>query len=158
MATTSEAASRRSRFSPKLLVALAAGASLCLGGALVYIIRPGLVQAASSAPAQQHKPIFVAMEPLTVNLQSDSKGRFLHIGVSLKVRDEQAQAQVAESLPELRSRLLLLLSDRQPDTLATPADKARLAEQIRDELNRPLAAGSAAHGITGVSFSAFVVQ
>ena len=27
------------------------------------------------------KPIFVTMEPLTVNLQSEGRGKFLHVGI-----------------------------------------------------------------------------
>jgi flagellar FliL protein len=65
------------------------------------------------------KPIFVALEPLTVNLQSEGRPRFLHVGMALKVRDEQAKAQIVEFMPELRSRLLMLLSNRPPESLVT---------------------------------------
>lgn len=160
MPTPPEAATQPKRFNPKLLIALAAGASLCTGAALVYFLTGNVLPASASASAsrQAERPIFVTLEPLTVNLQTDSKERFLHVGVSLKVRDDQAQTRIVESMPELRSRLLLLLSDRQPGQLSSPADKSRLAEQIRDELNRPLAAGQPAYGIVSVSFNAFVVQ
>ncbi len=158
MATPPEAATQPKRINPKLLIALAAGVSLCTGAALVYFLTGNVLPASASASRQVEQPIFVTLEPLTVNLQTDSKERFLHVGVSLKVRDDQAQTRIVESMPELRSRLLLLLSDRQPGQLSSPADKSRLAEQIRDELNRPLAAGQPAYGIVSVSFNAFVVQ
>ena len=93
-----------------------------------------------------------------MNLQSDGRPRFLHLGVTIKVKDEQAQARIAESLPDLRSRLLVLLSNRDPATLASAADKAKLAEEIRAELNRPTANGLPPSGITGVAFNAFVIQ
>jgi len=158
MATPPEAARQPKRFNPKLLIAFAAAAGLCLLAALIYFLSGNMPAASASAPPRAERPIFVTLEPLTVNLQTDSKERFLHVGVSLKVRDDEAQARIVESMPELRSRLLLLLSDRQPGQLSSPADKSRLAEQIRDELNRPLAAGQPAYGIVSVSFNAFVVQ
>lgn len=157
MSVTAEAAPQPKSRKRKLLIALAAGTALVLAGGLFYVVGGGGVQAAPSAP-KAVKPIFITLEPLTVNLHSESRGRFLHVGVSLRMPDEKSQARVNEALPELRSRLLLLLSDRDPALLATPADKIRLAEQIRDELNRPIVPGLPPHGITAVSFNAFVVQ
>jgi len=158
MSATTEAAPQPKSRKRKLLIALAAGTVLALGGGLFYVAGGGRVQAAPSAP-KAVKPIFITLDPLTVNLHSESRGgRFLHVGVSLRMPDEKSQARVNEALPELRSRLLLLLSDRDPTLLATPADKIRLAEQIRDELNRPIVPGLPPHGITAVSFNAFVVQ
>ena len=68
------------------------------------------------------------LDPLTVNLQSEGRGRFLQIGMALRVRDEQTKAQLVEFMPEVRSRLLLLLSNRAPDSIVSPEDKAKLAE------------------------------
>lgn len=154
------ATAAKRRISRKLLIAVAAAFILVplLGGAVFYVVRAAASQAPAARVADPVKPIFVPLEPLTVNLQSDGKKRFLHLGIALRVRDDNAQARVAEDLPELRSRLLLLLSNRDPDGLATPQDKVRLAEEIRAELDRPMAAGGSAHGLTGVVFNAFVVQ
>jgi len=154
--STAESAPQPKSSKRKLLFALGAGAMLALAGGIFYVAGGQGVQA---APAPRPvKPIFVTLEPLTVNLHTDGRGRFLHVGVSLRMPDEKSQARINEALPELRSRLLLLLSDRDPAALATPADKIRLAEQIRDELNRPITPGLPPHGITAVSFNAFVVQ
>lgn len=134
-----------------LLAALAAG-----GGATFYALRGNAVQA---APAPKPvKPIFVTLEPLTVNVQAEARQRFLHVGVTLKVNDEEAQARINEAMPELRSRLLLLLSNRDPAGLASVPDKLALAEAIRNELNRPVAKGLPPQGIEGVGFTAFVLQ
>ncbi len=157
MATPPESASAAPpRVTRKFVISVAAAALLVIGGAAFYLLRGNQVQAATAV--QPVKPIFVALEPLTVNLQSDGRPKFLHLGVVLKVSDETAQSRISESMPELRSRLLLLLSDRAPASFATPADKVALAEQIKAELNRPLAPGLPPYGITGVVFNAFVVQ
>ncbi len=146
------------RFSPTLALAIAGLVSvLTLGSALFVVLRGGQVHATPSAP-EPVKPIFIALEPLTVNLQSEGKPKFLHLGVTLKVNDEKDQGRVAEALPELRSRLFLLLSNRDAATLSTAQDKVRLADEIKLELNRAGAAGQPAYGVTGVAFNAFVVQ
>jgi flagellar FliL protein len=145
----------------RLVIALVAALSICTLGLLAYVLRGGigpLAGSAGPAAAAPEKPIFVTLEPVTVNLQGEGRSRFLHIGLALRVRDEQTQARIAEAMPELRSRLLLLLSNRVPESLLSPQDKAKLADEIRDELNRPLAAGSPPQGIAAVAFNAFVVQ
>jgi flagellar FliL protein len=160
MATSSSlptaAASPRSS---KLLIGLLALASLAaLAGGGFALSRSSLLAQEAAAPKPMPKPIFVTLEPLTVNVQSEGRSRFLHIGMALKVNDEQAKAQLVEFMPELRSRLLLLLSNRQPETLLSTQDKARLAEEIRTELNRPLSPEAQPQAIAGVSFNTFVVQ
>ncbi|MDM0052403.1 flagellar basal body-associated FliL family protein [Variovorax sp. J22R115] len=147
--------------SSKLLIGLMVGISLIASVAVGYffVIGPKATAATEIAkPAAPEKPIFVTLEPLTVNLQSEGRGKFLHIGMSLKVRDEPAKAQIVEFMPELRSRALLLLSNRLPESLMSTEDKSKLAEEIRTELNRPLADNLPPQGIASVSFNTFVVQ
>ena len=146
--------------SPKLLIIVLSVVTLCAlaGGGYFYLASTKKAEAAEPAPKVAEKPIFVALEPFTVNLQSEGRARFLHVGIALKVKDEKAKAQVVEFMPELRSRVLLLLSNRQPESLVTTEDKSKLAEEIRTAINAPLSADLPPQGITGVSFSTFVVQ
>lgn len=149
----------------KLLIGVAIACSLGALAAGGFALSRSKYFAPKSEQAQSEqaqpkavKPIFVTLEPLTVNMQSEGRGRFLHIGMALKVHNEEAKAQIVEFMPELRSRLLLLLSNREPATLLSTEDKARLAEEIRVELNRPLAADAKPQDIASVSFNTFVVQ
>ncbi|MDM0104355.1 flagellar basal body-associated protein FliL [Variovorax sp. J22R24] len=148
--------------SSKLLIGLLVGVSLIAAAAVgyVFVIGPKAAHTTTEAakPVVPEKPIFVTLEPLTVNLQGEGRGKFLHIGMSLKVRDEPAKAQIVEFMPELRSRVLLLLSNRLPESLVSTEDKSKLAEEIRTELNRPLADNLPSQGIASVSFNTFVVQ
>ncbi len=138
--------------------AVAGLAVLLLAGGLAYVFVLGGPSVHAAARPPPVKPVFIPVEPLTVNLLADGRPRFLHLGISLRTEDEAARERVAEAMPELRSRLLLMLSNRDPASLATPADKMRLAEEIRRELDRPIGAGLPPQGIRGIGFSAFVVQ
>jgi flagellar FliL protein len=140
-----------------LSVALVAVVAAAGGGYYLMNQREAAAPAAPAA-AVPEKPIFVTLEPLTVNVRSDGRPRFLHVGMALKVRDEQTKARITEFMPEVRSRLLLLLSNRPPESLVTTEDKARLAEEIRFELSRPLGAGIPPQEIASVSFNTFMVQ
>lgn len=103
-------------------------------------------------------PIFVALEPFTVNLQPGGRARFLHVGLTLKVADAQSQALVVQYLPEVRSRVLTVLSNRQADALVAAADKAQLAVDLMAALNLPFAPSMAPQKIASVMFTAFMLQ
>lgn len=103
-------------------------------------------------------PVFVALEPFTVNLQPNGKSRFLHVAVTLKVSDVKSQSQVTQYLPEVRSRVLTVLSNRQPDSLLTPDDKSRLASEIMTALNQPFAPNLPSQKIASVMFTTFMLQ
>src|SRR5690349_1411209 len=141
MATSPNAPTAAAPRSSKLLIGLLIGVSLLAAGAVAYVFLGPKAAAAHQAEAAKpppEKPIFVALEPFTVNLQGEGRAKFLHVGMALKVRGEPSKAQITEFMPELRSRTLMLLSNRTADSLVSPDDKAKLAEEIRTELNRPL--------------------
>jgi flagellar FliL protein len=145
--------------SPKLLIIVLSVVTLCaLGGAGYFYLAANKKAEAEPAATVAEKPIFVALEPFTVNLQSEGRARFLHVGIALKMKNEKAKAQAAEFMPELRSRVLMLLSNRQPESLVTTEDKSKLAEEIRIAINAPLSADLPPQGVTSVSFNTFVVQ
>jgi flagellar FliL protein len=157
--TTAPASAAPSSRSPKLLIAVLSVVTLCaLGGGGYFYLAASKHGESAPAPKVAEKPIFIALEPLTVNLQSEGRGRFLHIGIALKVQDEKSKAQITEFMPELRSRVLMLLSNRQPESLVTTEDKSKLAEEIRTAINAPVSKDLPEQGVAGVSFNTFVVQ
>ncbi|MFX7140289.1 flagellar basal body-associated FliL family protein, partial [Acinetobacter baumannii] len=81
--------------------------------------------------------------------------RFLHTGLSVKVADTQTQARIAEYLPEARSRILLLLSAKQPPELSTVEGKQKLAQEIKQALARPFAPALPSQQIVDVLFTSF---
>ncbi|SFM65646.1 flagellar FliL protein [Variovorax sp. OV329] len=142
-----------------MLIGAVLAISLCALAVAAYAMtRTQGSESSEPKAAVAEKPIFLNLEPITVNLQTEGRPRFLHVGISLKVRDEKSKSQISEFMPELRSRTLMLLSNRQSDSLQTTDDKSRLAGEIQAELNRPLNDSLPPQGVTGVSFTAFVVQ
>ncbi|MEJ8811101.1 flagellar basal body-associated FliL family protein [Variovorax ureilyticus] len=162
MATSSPAATAAPAAAPrssKLMIGLLIGVAVLaagVAGTMYFQHKPGAAPAEAAKPVPE-KPIFVTLEPMTVNLQAEGR-KYLHVGMTLKVKDEAAKAQIVEFMPELRSRALLLLSNRAPDTLMSTEDKSRIAGEVRDELNRPLNDTLPPQGIASVSFNTFVVQ
>ena len=112
----------------------------------------------ATAPVVVVEPIFIALEPFTVNLQPNGRVRFLHVGMSLKVLDTKSQSQVTRYLPEVRSRILAVLSNRQSDSLLTANDKTLLAGEITTALNQPFGSNLAGTLVSSVLFTTFVLQ
>ncbi|ABE59313.1 flagellar basal body-associated protein FliL [Chromohalobacter israelensis] len=129
----------------------------------VYLFMDSRQQASANEettePKEAPAPIFVKIEPFTINLQSDEySDRLLYVGLSLKVGDETTRAFLEEYMPEVRSRLLMLLSGQQADTLIKPEGKQRLANQILAMFDEPLTEPQPSLDVTGVLFSEFIVQ
>ncbi len=82
-------------------------------------------------------PVFFTMEPFVVNLAGDMQ-RYLQVGVDLKLSKEEYSERIKEHMPEIRNGVVLLLSSKQADELATVEGKNRLRVEIRQAVNEPL--------------------
>lgn len=110
------------------------------------------------AVVKVEEPIFIALDPFTVNLQPNGRGRFLHVAVTLKMTDAKSQVQVTQYLPEVRSRALTLLSNRDAEHLVTSEDKAKLSSELMAVLNQPFGPNLPQQKIASVMFTTFMVQ
>lgn len=118
-------------------------------------------RAAATPAARLEKPVdpvFVGLEPFTVNLQPNGRSRYLHVAISLKVADEKVQGLLVMHLPEVRSRVLAVLANRDADALLLPAEKERLATEVRAALEQPFGKHPAPEGISQVMFTTFMLQ
>lgn len=113
-------------------------------------------QAKASAP----QPVrVVSLDPFTVNLQGELCGqRLLYVGLSLEVADATTEDYLLEHLPQLRSRLLMLLSGQDSETAATVEGKRALARQVLASFEEPLTASQPDLAVQNVLFTEFIVQ
>ena len=143
-----------------LIALLAAGAAGA--GTWFFMSRhepaPAPAQTASAAPALAI-PVFFPLEPMTVNLQSDDgQQHYLRIGLTLKLNDPKVQQQLTDHMPEIRSRVLLALSNKHPDDLAPLDGKRALATELKTLIEQPTDKGVAPVNVEDVLFTEFVVQ
>ena len=146
-----------------LIALLAAGAAAA--GTWFFMSRheagpaPAQAAAASAAPSLSAVPVFFPLEPMTVNLQSDDgQQHYLRIGLTLKLNDPKVQQQLTDHMPEVRSRVLLALSNKHPDDLAPLEGKRALATELKTLIEQPNDKGAAPISIDDVLFTEFVVQ
>jgi flagellar FliL protein len=169
-----------------ILIVVAAFVVIAIGAAAALFLLGGGSEDHKEAKAKPAKaPLFVNLEPFTVNLQPENGEQYLQVGTTLKIADKDVEEKIKVYMPEMRHRILLLLSGKKPSQLANPEGREALAEEIRSESNRILApsagkvvktaaatkpigksvkAAGEAHAaseegpVTGVLFTSFIIQ
>ncbi|MFZ1874750.1 MAG: flagellar basal body-associated protein FliL [Chania sp.] len=117
----------------------------------------------SAAAAQKLPPlapVFMPLDTFTVNLVTpdNNPDRVLYIGLTLRLPDEATRRQLNDFLPEVRSRLLMLLSRQEAGQLASEQGKHQLVVQIKEALGTPLVKGQPKQVISDVLFTAFILR
>jgi flagellar FliL protein len=153
----------------KMLLMIGLPLLLIGGGAAWYFLRnheppeekpqAGKAVAAKAAKGTPSKPpTFVPLEPFTVNLQMEESAQYLQVGLSLKTTDTAYTEAIKQNMPDIRNRILLLLSSKKPSQINTLEGKQALSNEIMQETTQALGSSVPASGITAVLFTSFVIQ
>ena len=119
---------------------------------------PTTFVAPSATPIAVPAPIFVPIEAFTVTLQNAETERIMHVGLTLRVSDEQTRTRLEKYMPEVRSRILMVLSAQSPTGVQTQQGKNDMVAAIKQAVNRPFSPLPDGQYVTDVLFTAFVVQ
>ena len=140
----------------KLIIIIAAVAVVLAGGggAAVFMMKKKAAAAAEAeaeeggdghAPAKaaaKHDPkavpVFVPLEPFTVNLADRDAERYAQVGITLEIEDLKTGEQMKAYMPAIRNNILMALADRTAAELMTREGKAKLTEKIKVETSRAL--------------------
>jgi flagellar FliL protein len=155
-APAAEAAAPPAKGKKKLIIMIAA-AVLVLGGgggAAMVLMKKKVdpdaevadehapAKSAEHAPAAKHDPkavpVFVPLDPFTVNLADRNAERFAQVGVTLEIEDAHLSDQIKNYMPAIRNNILMVIADRTAGELMGREGKAKLAERIRRAASRGL--------------------
>jgi flagellar FliL protein len=149
--------------SKKKLIIMISGATLLLavigGGAAVFLSKKN-----PSAKDKEHKeepakpPVFLPLEAFVVNLQSETGDKYLQITMTLQVPDEEQASLLKLNMPQVRSRLLMLLSSKETTDILTSEGKETLMREIVDQVKIPFSPKGSPQKVVGVFFTSFVIQ
>lgn len=103
-------------------------------------------------------PVFLQMEPFTVNLQPENGEQYLQVAFTLQVADQAQVEYLKMYMPLLRSRILLLLASRKASEIGTAEGKQKLQTDILAEVTKPFVPNAAPQSASGVFFTSFVIQ
>lgn len=134
-----------------LIVALATLAVLGAGGVTAALLMKKNAdaayaegeeeEAAPAAAARRHSggtPLFVPLDPFTVNLADRQADRYAQVGVTLEIDDAKTGDEIKAFMPAIRNNVLMAIADRTAADLLGREGKTLLAERIKRETSRAL--------------------
>jgi flagellar FliL protein len=114
----------------KLIVSLTLLVVLATGGSTFYLLQRGRLPIWGTAAA---RPVFVPLETFTVNLDSSpSQMQMLQAAITLKLTDKATADLVTARLPEVRHRVLMVLSAKRAQDLLAVTGKRKLSTEISE--------------------------
>jgi flagellar FliL protein len=131
------------------------------GGGAAYWFTGSAAEDKTAAPKAEpvKPPVFVMMDSFTVNLQpEDGVDQYLQLAFSLQVADQATVDQIKLYMPQVRSRLLMLLSSKKASELSTVDGKKKLSDEIIAQVKQPFSPQGKPQAVTGVFFTSFVIQ
>ncbi len=136
-----------------LLALVGAGAA---GGWFMWKGNSSKKESAEPQAAAPQPPVFHPLEPFTVNLNGD--GLFLQTALTLQLASQKDVDQLKLYLPQVRSRLLMLISSKSGEEISSTEGKQQLIEEIMARVREPFAPGLPEVKISNVFITSFVIQ
>lgn len=82
--------------------------------------------------APSAEPIFVNLDPFTVNLADEEDEAMAQVTIVLQMLNKRAEDMLKKNLPVVRNELLLLVSAQESKNIRSVKGKEKLAEDIAD--------------------------
>ncbi len=134
------------------IIAIGSGA----GGAW-YVIQN--MDTAGETTQSHKKPVkFIDLDIFTVNLQPEEDNQYLQVGLTVKTQETDVVNVIKKQMPEIRNRILLLLSSKKPTEISSIAGKQQLSAEITDEIRQTIDSEIMQEEILNVLFTSFVIQ
>jgi flagellar FliL protein len=139
----------------KLIIIVAAALLVVLGGGSAAVMMMKSKAAAEAdaeygadegkpakkaAAKRDHKavPLFVPLDPFTVNLADRNADRYAQLAVTLELDDATLEPQLKTYMPAIRNNVLLAIADRTANELLARDGKEKLAQRILRETAKAL--------------------
>jgi flagellar FliL protein len=106
--------------------------------------------------SKEDLPVFVPLDMFTVNLSSVDN--YLQATFELKVPNQQTAEEVRQYLPLIRNGVIMLLTSKNGEQLASADGKQKLGEELVSNLNEILGKEGLKDTVQSVNFTSFLVQ
>jgi|GEM_PF-2737784 flagellar FliL protein len=116
--------------------------------------QPAVKDAAAKDAASTAESGFYDLDEFLVNLANPGGGRFLRATLSLRFHNESARELIKKSQPRVRDLIIDNLSSRTTQDLATREGKAKLKDDVLNQLTRLIPEA----GFDGVFLQSFTIQ
>ena len=137
----------------KLIIIIAVAALVLVGAGVGFMLMSkkkadvedhgdGEAKPATKLVAKAHDPkavpVFVPLEPFTVNLADRDAERFAQVGITLEFSDPKMSEQVKVFMPAIRNNVLMAIADRTSAELLGREGKDKLARKVGIETARAM--------------------
>src|SRR5574343_1886059 len=102
-------------------------------------------------------PIFEKVEPFVVNLSGGPTAPMLQLEMQAELYDEHAKTNFKAYMPKIRSAVILLLSSKSEEEVASAEGKVKLRAQIKRIMNESMDAAEE-EPVESVLFTSFIIQ
>jgi flagellar FliL protein len=127
-------------------------------GKITAIAPPAPVAAHGEGEGKGTAALYYAIDPpLVVNFEDGAVVRFLQITMEVMAHDEKAIDSVQKNIPLIRNNLLMLMSNRDYQTMMSRDGKEQLRHEALAEI-RKVQTQSGAPDVDDLLFTTFVVQ
>ena len=110
-------------------------------------------------------PVYIPMEPFTVNLVPETGDQYLQVTINVEAEDAAVGEKMKIHMPKLRNKIMLILSSKKPSEIAPREGKEQLANEIKESINSVIGGGEPAKGkktvedpVKEVLFTSFIIQ
>jgi flagellar FliL protein len=83
-------------------------------------------------------PVFVPLDPFTVNLADRESERYAQVGITLEIEDAKFGDDLKNYMPAVRNNILMVLAQKSAADLQAHEGKMKLAREIRREALKPM--------------------
>ncbi len=101
---------------------------------------------------------FKELDLFTVNLQPEEKNQYLQVGLTVKIRETEVSTEIDRQMPEIRNRILLLLTSKTAEDLSTLIGKKQLGSELTEEIKKALDSETFREEVLEVLFTSLVIQ
>ena len=126
-------------------------------GKITAIVPVAAAPKASEGHAGKPSLYYAIDPPLVVNFEDGSAVRFLQISMEIMAHDEKAIESVQKNLPLIRNNLLLLMSNRNYQSMMSREGKDKFRQEALTEV-RAVQKKEGSPDVDDVLFTSFVVQ
>ncbi len=161
--TTNEDQPVKSKSNGLLYILIGVIFVLLLGGGAAYYFLvmkagdPSVETVKAKVPEIQ---VFVPLEIFTVNLvlEPGESQQYLQTMINLQVPSDATAAILKSRMPELRNRILFILTNKKASEITTVDGKNILIAEITEQVQKPFSGSTEEQKVTGVYFSSFIIQ
>ena len=138
-------------------------------GAAMYFLMGDKAAAAPEAEAAEEveeekgPALYQSLDPkFVVSFTNQRSARFMQFSVDVVTHKDEVKEQVKLHMPAIRSSLLMIIGEQDPEVVSTKEGKEKMLEEIKNNVNETLARmeGKKAikDGVEAAYFNSFVIQ